>query len=313
MIRKTGGDHDIWVARIACVIMACCLWLYVMSEQNPIIERDFVVPLGQRNLTEGMLVFNMPERVSVRVRGPRTVLAALTPNDISAYVNLNKLSVGPHTVLVTAGFDRGDIVEVSPRTVSLFVDVSKEKIVPVSVKVVGSPATDIAVGRQVLTPSEVKIRGAATRLDAVDKVVAPVDVSGRSEDFSSSVNGLVVGKDGLDMQDITMEPEQISVRTSLVHQVKTAELPVKASFSGTLPASLKMTGAVTNPFKITVSGPPSIIDTLKEVMLEPVDLSQMMKSTTVRAKAVLPDGVQANTPLIDVQITIGSADTQKAD
>lgn len=313
MIRKNGGNQDIWVARIVCVILACCLWLYVMSEQNPIIERDFVVPLGQRNLTEGMLVFNMPERVSVRVRGPRTVLAGLTSSGISAYVNLTKLSVGTHTVLVTAAFDRGEIVEVSPRTVSLFMDVSREKIVPVTGRIIGKPVTDVAVTKQVLTPSEVKIRGASTRLDAVDKVVAPVDVSGRSEDFTASVNGLVVGKDGLDMQDITVEPEQINVRTSLIHQVKTAELPVKASFSGTLPASLKLTGSVTNPFKVTVSGPPSLVDGLKEVKLEPVDLSQMVRSTTVRAKAVLPEGVQSNTQLVDVQITVGPAEAPKAD
>ena len=201
MKNKNGGERDIWIARIACVVLACCLWQYVMSEQNPIMERDFIVGLSQRNLTEGMLV-------------------------------LNKLTVGTHTVVVSASFAKGEVVEVSPRTVSLFIDVSKEKIVPAVVKTLGKPATDVAVAKQVLIPSEVKIRGAATRLDVVDKIVVPVDVGGRSEDFATASKALVVGKDGLDMQDITVEPSQITVRTTMTHQVKTAELPVKATYSG---------------------------------------------------------------------------------
>lgn len=189
MKNKNGGERDIWIARIACVVLACCLWLYVMSEQNPIMERDFIVGLSQRNLTEGMLVFNMPEKVSVRVRGPRTTLANLAPDSIAAQVNLNKLTVGTHTVVVSASFAKGEVVEVSPRTVSLFIDVSKEKIVPAVVKTLGKPATDVAVAKQVLIPSEVKIRGAATRLDVVDKIVVPVDVGGAERRFRDSLEG----------------------------------------------------------------------------------------------------------------------------
>ena len=313
MKNKNGGERDIWIARIACVVLACCLWLYVMSEQNPIMERDFIVGLSQRNLTEGMLVFNMPEKVSVRVRGPRTTLANLAPDSIAAQVDLNKLTVGTHTVVVSASFAKGEVVEVSPRTVSLFIDVSKEKIVPAVVKTLGKPATDVAVAKQVLIPSEVKIRGAATRLDVVDKIVVPVDVGGRSEDFATASKALVVGKDGLDMQDITVEPSQITVRTTMTHQVKTAELPVKATYSGALPPAVKLASITTNPQKITVSGPPSIIDMIRELELEPVDLSKMTKSTTVRANVKLPQELKAENSLINVQVNVTSADIPKAD
>ena len=313
MKTKSGGERDIWIARVACVVLACCLWLYVMSEQNPIMERDFVVGLTQRNLTEGMLVFNMPEKVSVRVRGPRTALANLAPGSITAHVNLNKLTVGTHTVVVSAFFSKGEVVEVSPRTVSLFIDVSKEKIMPVGARALGQPITDVVIEKQTLSPAEVKIRGAATRLDAVEKIVAPVDVGGRSEDFTADVKALVVGKDGLEMQDITVNPSQIKVRTMLTHQVKNAELPVKATYSGTLPSGLKLSSVMTNPLVISVSGPPSVIDRLKELELEPVDLSKVTKSTTVRLGVKLPPEVKTESSLIDVQVNVTSAEVPKAD
>ena len=38
------------LARIICLLMACGLWVYVMTDQNPIIERNIEVRLQQRNL-----------------------------------------------------------------------------------------------------------------------------------------------------------------------------------------------------------------------------------------------------------------------
>ena len=96
MINKNSENRDKWFARFMCILIACCLWLYVMSEQNPIVEKEYAIPLVSRNLTEGMIVFNLPEKVSVRVRGTRTALANMPVSDIFAYVNLSKLSVGTH-------------------------------------------------------------------------------------------------------------------------------------------------------------------------------------------------------------------------
>ena len=110
MINKNAENRDKWFARFMCVFIACCLWIYVMSEQNPIVEKEFAIPLASRNLAEGMIVFNVPEKVSVRVRGTRTALANMPESDIFAFVNLSKLSVGTHTILVNARFARGDIL-----------------------------------------------------------------------------------------------------------------------------------------------------------------------------------------------------------
>ena len=176
MINKNAENRDKWFARFMCVFIACCLWIYVMSEQNPIVEKEFAIPLASRNLAEGMIVFNVPEKVSVRVRGTRTALANMPESDIFAFVNLSKLSVGTHTILVNARFARGDVIQVTPPAVNLFIDMKKDKIVPVTAEIVGSPNKDFAVDSHLLTPSEVKVEGAATRLEALDKIFVPVDV-----------------------------------------------------------------------------------------------------------------------------------------
>ena len=57
MINKNAENRDKWFARFMCVFIACCLWIYVMSEQNPIVEKEFAIPLASRNLAEGMILW----------------------------------------------------------------------------------------------------------------------------------------------------------------------------------------------------------------------------------------------------------------
>ena len=294
-----------------CVLIACCLWLYVMSEQNPIVEKEYAVPLASRNLTEGMIVFNVPEKVSVRVRGTRTALANMPLSDIFAFVNLSKLSVGTHTILVNARFARGDVVQVTPPAVSLFIDVKKDRIVPVTAEIVGSPNKDFAVDSYLLTPSEVKVEGAATRLEALDKIFVPVDVGGRSEEFTMTQKPTAVAKDGMDMQDVTIDPAEIIVRTKLKKKIQTATVPVKIAYKGELAGGVKITSATVNPFKVTVSGSPSAVENLKELNLEPVDLEKITKNATVPVKIILPAGVSAARQTVDVDLTVENATEEK--
>ena len=311
MINRKNENRDKWFARFMCVFIACCLWRYVMGEQNPIVEKEYAVPLVTRNLTEGMIVFNVPEKVSVRVRGTRTALANMPLSDIFAFVNLSKLSVGTHTILVNARFARGDVVQVTPPAVNLFIDVKKDKIVPVTAEIIGSPNKDFEVESHMLTPSEVKIQGAATRLEALDKIFVPVDVGGRSEDFTATQKALAVAKDGMDMQDVTIDPAEIIVRTKLKKRIQTVTVPVKVAYKGELPAGLKITSATVNPFKVTVSGAPSAVDNLKELNLEPVDLGKITKNATVPAKILLPAGVTAARETVDVDLTVEDSSEEK--
>ena len=64
------------LARIICLLMACGLWVYVMTDQNPIIERNIEVRLQQRNLPQNMMVFNAPDKILVKVRGSRAKLSS---------------------------------------------------------------------------------------------------------------------------------------------------------------------------------------------------------------------------------------------
>ena len=74
---------------------------------------------------------------------------------------------------------------------------------------------------------------------------------------------------------------------------------------------MKITSATVNPFKVTVSGPPSVVDNLKELNVEPVELGQITKNATVPVKIILPDGVTAARQTVDVDLTVDDAPEEK--
>lgn len=63
---KQFFERENLIPRIVTLIVACGLWLYVMSEQNPVIERDFVVKLQQRNVAETWLCLMRPITLKLR-------------------------------------------------------------------------------------------------------------------------------------------------------------------------------------------------------------------------------------------------------
>ena len=79
-------------ARIICLLVACGLWVYVMTDQNPIMERNVEVRLQQMNLPNNMMVFNAPNKVMVKVRGTRTKVSDNLENKIGAAINMTTVT-----------------------------------------------------------------------------------------------------------------------------------------------------------------------------------------------------------------------------
>jgi YbbR domain-containing protein len=296
--------------RVICVILACCLWLYVMGEQNPIVERSFVVNLEQHNLAAGMMVFNAPGKVNVRVRAARGVLGEVDAHNVKAYINLENMKVGQHTVTVNANFPQGEVVEISPKVANIFLDVTKEKLVPVTPRIVGIPAQDLTLGKRSVTPSEVKIKGPAHRVDTVDKVIAPLDVTERKDDFSAQVNAVAVSSDGVEMPDIVIEPALVSVEAKMVKQMVTVDVPIQAKTTGSLASNLQLVATETVPKTVQVTASPSLLEHNQVFSTLPIDISKMTGSNVVQIPLSLPAGVISDVRYVEVRFSIVPKTTQ---
>ena len=133
--------------KILSVVGACLLWLFVMNEQNPLSEMTYTVQLEQRNLAGNLLVFNTPETVRVRVKGPRSVIAGVLAKDIKAYIDLKGVSEGRYAIKVHAQAPLPvEVVEINPDQVMLRTDTYLERAFPVELQFIGDALAGVGRG-----------------------------------------------------------------------------------------------------------------------------------------------------------------------
>ena len=271
-------------ARIICLLVACGLWVYVMTDQNPIMERRVEVRLQQMNLPNHMMAFNVPDKVVVKVRGTRTKVSDNLENKIVATLNMKTATEGQQTIPVKVSFANGDVVQVIPSEVSVYVDTVSEKKVPVVTRIVGAISNDMTIGHSTITPPQVTLRGATHRIDKVNKVVAPIDVTDHQGDFQTESELVAVSEDGYDIPNMKIIPERVMVQATMVSQMLSVDIPVKLVMSGELPKGIIVTKSEVLPDKVRITAPPSMLKELKAINTKPVDVSKLEGSMVVAAE-----------------------------
>ena len=291
-------------ARIICLLVACGLWVYVMTDQNPIMERNVEVRLQQMNLPNNIMVFNAPNKVMVKVRGTRTKVSDNLENKIVASINLKTVTEGQQTVPVKVSFANGDVVQVIPSEVSVYVDTVSEKKVPVITRIVGAVSNDMTIGHSVITPAQVTLRGATHRIDKVNKVVAPIDVTAHQGDFQAESELVAVSDDGYDIPNMKIIPERVMVQATMVSQMLSVDIPVKLVMSGELPKGIIVTKSEVLPNKVRITAPPSMLKELKAIDTKPVDVSKLEGSTVVAAELDLPEKVIPELRTVQIRLSV---------
>ena len=291
-------------ARIICLLVACGLWVYVMTDQNPIMERNVEVRLQQMNLPNHMMAFNVPDKVVVKVRGTRTKVSDNLENKIVATLNMKTATEGQQTIPVKVSFANGDVVQVIPSEVSVYVDTVSEKKVPVVTRIVGAISNDMTIGHSVITPAQVTLRGATHRIDKVNKVVAPIDVTDHQGDFQTESELVAVSEDGYDIPNMKIIPERVMVQATMVSQMLSVDIPVKLVMSGELPKGIIVTKSEVLPDKVRITAPPSMLKELKAINTQPVDVSKLEGSLVVAAELDLPEKVIPELRTVQIRLSV---------
>ena len=304
LLQRLARKENIF-ARIICLLIACAMWVYVMTDQNPIVERSVEVHLQQNNLPNNMMVFNAPEKILVRVRGSRTqVMADNLDKQISASINLKNITEGQQSLPITVTYAGGEVVTVTPKEVSIYVDTVSEKKVPVTTRIVGAVSSDMTIGTSVITPPEVTLSGATHRIDKVNKVVAPIDVTDHTGSFEAESDLVAVSDDGYDIPNMRIIPERVMVQATMVSQMLSTNVPVKLVMTGELPKGIVVTKTEILPESIRITAPPSVLKELKEVKTKPMDISKLDGSVVSAVELDLPEKIIPELRTVQVRISV---------
>ena len=146
--------------KVLAITLATVLWFTVAGEH--VVERSLRVPLAVRNLSQALeIVGDLPDTVDVRVRGSAAQLSRLDPGDVVAMLDLTTARTGARLfhlrtdeVRVPYGID---VAQVMPPSISLSLEKSVRRSVPIVPATDGDPAPGFVVGRISAEPSTVEV------------------------------------------------------------------------------------------------------------------------------------------------------------
>jgi diadenylate cyclase len=181
-------EHSSWgreLAGQAAVFLMTCLLvsavvIWGLRSGEPLSMKSVTVPIDYRNLSDGLeLQDPTTGQVELQVRGQRPLIASLAPEQVTAFVNLGKISSGRHQVhlsaaniLVPPGLE---VVRISPPSLWINLESRIERAVKVLPRLVGRPTDAVEVS---VRPAMVTVRGPKSAFDEFETLsTEPIDIS----------------------------------------------------------------------------------------------------------------------------------------
>lgn len=275
-IMKIKKDRD-FMLKVLSLLFAIILWSYVRSDGNIIITRNFknidVTFEGQEELKNNNLTIISPKEFSVDVelKGYNSYMRTASRDGISAKVILNNLTEGEHSVPISVSYiDSGITVsKVSQKTIPFKIDKIVSDNFNASIIINSNPSPGYSVG-DVENFENVKVTGASTIVNKVEKLEVNVDVSKLTE--TASVNSKVTAYDtnGNIIDDLIIEPSTIKVKVPIL---KTKTLPIVIEYTNSDSENIAISDFTIEPSSVTIRGNSNLVDSLDKISTYPIDLA----------------------------------------
>ena len=276
-----------------------------MAEVDPIIIRDIdSVPINITNMQELELLELTPEygtdlNVRVSLRGRRSILNAQITRGIKAEGLINNPKEGEN-ILVVDLKDVDSNVEYTLYPSDKQINLEKKMVIRKSVSVVqtGTLPEGYEIKEIKSNPASMYIEGPKTLVDSITTLMTTLDVSNYDKDFSKKLQVIPVDRDNQEVKGVSINQDTVFVHAIVV---KTKTVPIVLDIPNSENDELKLSGYTIDPPEVVIKGKANIIDSIKEIKTEKVELSQLVENPNLKVKLVLPTGVETQTPEITLK------------
>jgi YbbR domain-containing protein len=178
--------------KLVSLALAVALWLVVAGEKTS--EIGLTVPLELQNLPPELeVVGETVDKVELRLRATPAIVRRLGREDVSVRVELTNVDEGEHFFHLGEQAVRRPfgvrVVRINPSSLTLNLERTVARDVPVKARVVGTPASGFEVAGVSSEPASVRVVGPRSRVDALSGVFTEaVSVEQAKADVSAHVN-----------------------------------------------------------------------------------------------------------------------------
>ena len=177
--------------KVLALVIAISLWLVANLQHD--VEKNIAIDVNYANLPPGLVVVNNPpEKLNLRVRGPRSQLSSITSQNMLFTIDLSNISSGMSkfeigTDQITPPRDV-QVTGISPAEIKIEADRLAKKKVKVEPSIGPAETGYEIVGKPEVSPSTASIEGPKNLLSKINSITTdPVSVKGEKSKFTIEV------------------------------------------------------------------------------------------------------------------------------
>jgi len=180
-----------WGLKLFSLLLALILWMTLIPPEKIFSKKNLTIPLVIHNIPSGMeLVRKPPDKIDVTIEAPNRYIDRITPVNVMAKLNLENATIiqedytiNETMVSIPAGV-RAEVIKISPNTVNLKLEKTKEILLDVEPDIIGIEELKegLKIEKIETIPSQVSIIGLESKVRDDYKVrTSPIDISAITE------------------------------------------------------------------------------------------------------------------------------------
>ncbi len=296
--RIGGARTDVVFRALASLVLAFLLWAWVTTQRDPPETRVFAdLTLQDPTLPEPLQIAGELPTVTIEVLGPRSVMDRVSRAGLKPTLDVSQVS-GPGSYQATVNVDlpaAARVSNITPARVALVVDETASRTVHLDVQAVALDDPTRRIGEIEPAVSEVTVSGPKRLVDNVTRVILPVDIGDRTDDFTTDFTPVALDGSGQQIPEVSILPARVSTAVEVDQRGRT--VPVLVQTIGNPAQGYEIVGSVANPATVLLDGPDEALTNILSVVTAPIDVEGATDTINARvALQALPEGVRVVNP-----------------
>lgn len=297
---------------IALLIFASVLYSEQMANQITQ-STELTAPVEVVGDLEEYEISNVPSTVQVLVTGSAVdVRSAQNQNNHSAVLDISTLGEGNHRIrLDRKGFSPTVKVIFQPEFVDVNVSrkVSAEYDVEPTYINMNKLEPQYILSNLTLDNTQVTINTSQEKLSQISQVRALIDVSNKTESFSSVAHVVAYDQQGKAM-DVEIEPNELNATVTIASPSR--QVPIAVRTEGQIPNNKSVEAITLDQPSITIYGPEEILNTISSIPVVINAQTLTQDETVLKHTLVRPEGVRSmEFETVNISITLGDKETSQ--
>ncbi|MBO7389095.1 MAG: hypothetical protein J6T95_01110 [Oscillospiraceae bacterium] len=302
---------------IVALLTSFAIWVYVASNDQDVISKRFdgvrVEFTGEETLlaSKGFVIIDPSvNTVSVTLTGPRNVVGLLEPADLTASVDVSKLTQVGYTNLTYSIKYPSNTNEANisvrretPQVISFNLSPVIEKTVPVRGSFDGNTAEGYTAESPVFEPSTITLRGAEALLSDISYAWVTFGEEDISVSYTTDVPFTLMDSKGNECSSTGLTANVETVRATLpILQIK--EVALRAELLQGAGANAENTKVTLEPASVTVAGDSAILAGLNQITVATIDLTDFSTTFTEKYPITIDNDLSNLSGSSEVTVTV---------